>query len=664
MKLLKAIYKKFKGFHNFELVANGNNIEVFGDNATGKTSAFDGICWLLYDKDSQNKKDFDIKTRDAAGNVIPNIEHEVEAVFEINGKPTSLRKVYAEKYVKKRGSISSEFTGHETSYYIDGVPKSKKEYDAFINNIADESIFKLLTNPLYFNEQLHWQKRRELLIEICGEVSDREVILSNKELAKLPAILNGRKLDDHRKVIAARRSVINDELGKIPIRIDEISRTLPDLTGALNREVLQTEINSLKSQQQAKQQELVRITSGGEIAEQQKQLSQLDSQLLDLQNKHRTQYSDVVFTKKSHLQNLKSQLSSVTSRIDNFKYDIKNNNDRIAINEEHCERLRVDWHTADNQKFEFNDELSCPTCKQSLPEDQITKSRETALSQFNLDKSKKIESINSYGQNARKMIRELQDKNTEINGLIAALESEKQSIEQSIIALETEIAAMGEIPDISSNPEYQALSMQKLSIQEKINNINTEKESVLRQIKADIGLIEIDMAARERSIAQLDNAEASKKRIAELNQQEKELSAEYEKLEGELYLTDQFVIAKVNMLESRINSKFKFARFKMFDVQINGGLNECCETTFNGVPYGGGLNNAGRINVGLDIINTLSDHFNFVAPIFVDNAEAVTKLTEVKGQVIKLVVSEPDKVLRVVGADGAGKEQIKLLEVG
>jgi len=59
------------------------------------------------------------------------------------------------------------------------------------------------------------------------------------------------------------------------------------------------------------------------------------------------------------------------------------------------------------------------------------------------------------------------------------------------------------------------------------------------------------------------------------------------------------------------------------------------------------LNNSARINVGLDIINTLSERYGFEAPIFVDNAEAVTRLINTRAQVIKLVVSEQDKELRV-----------------
>ena len=112
-----------------------------------------------------------------------------------------------------------------------------------------------------------------------------------------------------------------------------------------------------------------------------------------------------------------------------------------------------------------------------------------------------------------------------------------------------------------------------------------------------------------------------------------------------------FIRTKVNLLEDRINSKFKYAKFKLFAEQINGGLTEVCETLFDGVPYSSGLNNAAKINVGLDIINTLSEHYGFSAPIFIDNAEAVTKLIATKAQTVSLVVSEQDKALRIERID-------------
>ena len=88
------------------------------------------------------------------------------------------------------------------------------------------------------------------------------------------------------------------------------------------------------------------------------------------------------------------------------------------------------------------------------------------------------------------------------------------------------------------------------------------------------------------------------------------------------------------------------ARFKLFENQVNGALAECCETTYNGVPYSN-LNNGARLNIGLDIINTLAEHYGFSPPVWLDNAESVTDILPTKGQQIRLIVSGMDKKLRI-----------------
>jgi hypothetical protein len=69
--------------------------------------------------------------------------------------------------------------------------------------------------------------------------------------------------------------------------------------------------------------------------------------------------------------------------------------------------------------------------------------------------------------------------------------------------------------------------------------------------------------------------------------------------------------------------------------------------TYNGVPFETSLNNGSRINVGLDIINTISTQTGLSLPVFVDNAESVTELLPIESQVVRLVVSGQDKQLRV-----------------
>ena len=129
-------------------------------------------------------------------------------------------------------------------------------------------------------------------------------------------------------------------------------------------------------------------------------------------------------------------------------------------------------------------------------------------------------------------------------------------------------------------------------------------------------------------------------------EEEKLLSVKFGELDQQLYLLDEFIRTKVDLLTSKINAKFNYVDFKLFEEQINGGLKEVCEVTVKGVPYSSGLNNAARINAGLDIINTVTEINQINAPIFIDNAESINDLLTVQAQTITLSVSK-DKDLKM-----------------
>ena len=228
MKLLELKLNHFKGIKEFTFSPNGKNVGVYGDNATGKTTLFDAMNWLLFGKDSLNRTDFGIKTIDKNGDEISKIEHSVVGTFDVEGTPVELNRQYKEIWSKKRGCATESFSGHTTEYLIDGVPQSEKEYMAYVNSLIDSDVFKLITNPLYFNEIMNWQDRRQLLLNICGDVTDDDVIQSSKKLTTLTDIINGKSIDEHKKKITARKTVINKELTMIPERIDELYKLIPD----------------------------------------------------------------------------------------------------------------------------------------------------------------------------------------------------------------------------------------------------------------------------------------------------------------------------------------------------------------------------------------------------------------------------------------------------
>ena len=200
IKLLNLKLKNFKGIKDLEINFNCQNTNIYGANATGKTTIFDAFKWLFFDKDSSDRKDFNIKTLDSNNKPIHFLEHEVEAILVIDGVDMTFKKVFQEKWVKKRGQTEQEFSGHETNYWIDEVPVKKKDYEEKINSLIPESLFKLITDPSYFNNQLKWSERRELLINISGaNISDEEILDSKEEFSEIKGKLEGRSIDDYKK---------------------------------------------------------------------------------------------------------------------------------------------------------------------------------------------------------------------------------------------------------------------------------------------------------------------------------------------------------------------------------------------------------------------------------------------------------------------------------
>jgi predicted nucleic acid-binding Zn-ribbon protein len=648
MKILNLTLRNFKGINNFELNTNGQDVNAFGDNATGKTTLADAFMWLLFGKDSQNRSDFEIKTLGPDGEPEHGLEHMVEAILELeDGSHLSLKKVYMEKWTKKRGSAMAEFTGHTTDHYIDGVPVQKKEYDARIAEIADESIFRLLTDPRYFNEVLHWQKRRELLLEVCGDVSDAEVIAIKKDLAKLGDILGNRTIEQHRKVVQARRSEINKELEKIPVRIDEVTRNLPDVSDIANESELPNDIAKLREQLQAKQEELAQAKAGGQVAEKTKELRTLESRLIELQNEHRRQIDEKVVGKRALLSAVQSNINRLSTDVESMSRKCDIITAEIKALEVRMDSLRKKWHEVNNQEFEFEHETVCPTCGQTLPTDSLEAARLKALEDFNRSKAEKLETINADGQRLKQAKVAAEQSLTTAMHEAEKARRELAESEQKEASIKLEIdSIMQGSESVESTKEYATVQERIMKIREDIANMQADSNTAIMAIQKEIDTLTDAITVLEQAAARLEARKNGEKRIEELKADERRLAAEFEDIEQQLYLTEEFIRAKVQLLEGKINSKFRMARFKLFDVQVNGAISETCETTFNGVPYSN-LNNGARLNIGLDIINTLSEHFGFAPPVWLDNAESVTDILPTKGQQIRLIVSEKDKKLRI-----------------
>lgn len=639
MKLDALKLTNFKGIKAFKFNPGGKDCSIFGTNGIGKTTIIDGMCWLLFDKDAAGKS-LNPKTLDADGGEIHNLEHEIEGIFSVDDGDITLKKVFLEKWTKKRGASSKTFTGHETNYFVDGVPVKKNEYIEKVKFIATPEMFMLLSDVDYFAGKMHWEKRRELILEICGDVSDDQVISENKDLAGLPGILGRHSVDDYKKIVAARRKKINEELAKIPIRIDEAELGKHD-TGDISLEDASAIVESVTEELKKQEARYNDIENNVEVANKTKELRELEGDMVALNNEKTKALGEGDDLVRKTILEHQATLDGYNKIISDHHSSLSANNAKIESLNKQASDLRDAWYDCDSKLFDAASGI-CPTCEREYDSGKI----DDLKKKFNIDKANNLDKINRNGKQIKEDIDTLLKINGNIESEILAREAEADEVRKVIANLKDSLVGEKEIPEdlkLRLDTIGDKIHFKKAEIQDIKDNCKGE----LLKVGSLIDSLKGKLKEAESVCLRFDHNKQADHRIMELAAEEKELVAEYQKLEGELFLTEEFTRAKVNSLEDRINSKFKIARFKMFEEQINGGLKEICSVVSGGVPYEKGLNNAARINVGIDIINTLSEHYGTTIPIIIDNAEAVVDLEESQSQTIRLVVSEKDSTLRV-----------------
>lgn len=647
IKLMNLTLNNFKGIKYFTIDLNGEDIRVFGDNSTGKTTLMDAFNWLLFNKDSNNRSDFAIKTL-LNGKEINNLDHEVEASFLIDGQPLTLHKVYKEKWTKKRGAPMAEFTGHETNHHIDGVPVKKKEYTEKVDSIVKEEVFKLLTSPTFFPEQLKWQDQRATVIEVSGDVEDEDVFAYNSKLKGLPAVLNGRTIEDHKKVIAARRSEINKELTSIPVRIDEINNSLPK--EAIDLPTIEKKVSVVEKKIDESTAQINNIKNGSAVIGKQNELRQIEMDLESIKRELESESVEQGFKVQTKIQEEQSNISNLNRKKDDAEHLINTHQKDISSMDEGLKKLRERWSELNVKEYTHTHENDgvCPTCSQDLPVAEIQAAKEKAVAAFNLSKSNELVEINTKGKNFNVDKENTLEQIENLNESVLSVQSHIDAKTSFVSELSDKLNSLREaVKNARQDTRYQSKLQEQLKVSDAVIELKDSAESAVVEIEKEVAQLRAQRNELNEQVAQQAQVKSSNKRIGELEEKQKELAAEFEKLEGELFLTEEFTRSKVELLTEKINAKFKHARFKLFDTQINGGITEVCEVTYLGVPYSSGLNSAARINVGLDICSTLQKHYGIKVPIWIDNSESVVELLDIDTQMISLSVSGKDKQLRI-----------------
>ena len=650
IRLINLTLRGWRGAENLSLHFNGESAVVSGRNASGKSRVMDAFLWLLFGKDSQDRKDYELRTRTADGKVQHHTECSVQGTLSIDGEVVTLRREYKEQWVRPRGQKEEVFKGNVTECSWNDVPVRVGDFQKRVNSeIIDDTLFRLITNPSYFFA-LKWQQQRDMLLSMAATRSDEEIAAGNKDFTTLLDKISGGSLIDYRREIAARIKRIKAEMADIPARIAQTEEMCPkeedwaEIENSIrligeHRNTLQDQLgNASKRQTDMRSKDM-------DLAEQIAILQVKQRMAVKLAEDEARKEADQLNEERRIIE---AELQRASRLNAENNIDLRHNEERVATLSrqrdelmQQLDALRQEWHTIKSEEYVAQD--VCPTCGQHLPEEMVAKSREAA-EQY---KKQRLDDNNKRGKDTAAM---LQSVKRQLENTENALQVNRQRADEYKVFIDEHHAALREHP--AAQPKViiaEQLPDWKI-LQGRIDEINESRKSLqsytddeqVANIKAQLD----ELANKEKelalTLASRQLIDKCKQEVERLREHGREVAQMLAEAEREEYVATQFSHARINDCESRINNMFHKVRFRLFDCTQEGAEYECCTPTVDGTNYAV-LNTAAKINAGMDIINTICRYNNIQAPIFCDNAESINVICSPDdAQLIRLQVTDND----------------------
>ncbi len=429
----------------------------------------------------------------------------------------------------------------------------------------------------------------------------------------------------------------------------------PSLPVAKNWSEIKSEIEANQKEiatidEQLQDQSKVSESYYKEIEGKQKELHDLKSQKSDYEFNASQQITKKLQDKSNKVAELETSLKNIETKEKETNQSIQAKEQKIVNIDNEVLELRNQFSEVSGKTLKIDEhQFTCPTCMRAFEDADIEEKKVELENNFNINKANQLEEINKKGKglkaeklNLEKEVEALKSKN---------FTSEKESVKKAIEEAKKAPAGVETVQAIlKNNQSYQEVVAQITSLEKEIETKQSQKpktdSEALNQLKLQKTELSGKIDELKKALNKRTQIEQGNERISELNDQSKDLAQQLADLERDEYTINAFTHAKINAVEEKINQLFPTVKFKMFEEQINGGVSEVCETLINGVPFSD-ANNAAKIQTGIEIINVLSKHYDFHAPIFIDNAESVTTLPNTDSQAICLIVEKGTKELTI-----------------
>ena len=649
IKFKKIRIRNFRGLVSFEANLDGRPVRISGANGLGKSSVADAITWVLFGKDSRRRTAFPIDPVDDAGRIIHHLDVSVELEMLIDGQPTTLRRRRQEKWVQKRGMTAEQLDGHQTTCYIDGRPLPSSDFSSHVDTIVKEELFRALTTPDYF-PSLPMDQQYRLLVKIVGTRTLAEIAAKDEEALKVVDELGQRSLDQYRQGLAYDLQRTRKEQETIPVRLSEVQGFIEQVKAkGADGKTAQRHAKGIEEKLRQVTQEIdsmagVVRAENARYNDQRAYIQQLRQQRAAIEDRIEKQNREARTLHQSLVCKAKEELEATEERHTAAKTMLGLHERRLKDLEQQLTDFRSRWEEVERLSFSWNaEEAVCPTCGQPLPQDQADQKRVEAEMRFNERKMKQQDALDEEGKKLAASKQRLQDLSAAAREEMATAERLMPEARQRLSKAEAEPIEQADYHDAS---DWQRLSGEiDQRMKELEQTTQAQEPPQLAALRTEEQAYRKELRLLQQTIDRSKQIDEYVRREKELQKQRTTLSGDIARMQTRLESAERLQLMEANDLQQRVNDLFSSVRFRLSRELLNGREVGHCELSVDGVPYSG-LSTSERINAGLELINALARHYNIVAPIVIDNAEAVNKVAPTLGQQILLEVS-PAKKLNV-----------------
>lgn len=638
MKLKKLILENFMmyasaTFDFFDIT------KIMGKNGKGKSSIVNAYTWLMFNC-SYDLSDNPAIRRKVDGKTVDDMDVSVTAVFDVDGKEVTAKKVQKRTYSKDGSSYKDD-----NKYYINDVPKTLTAFNEYFE--IDMAVFKICSNVNAFLSKKP-AEMREFLFGTVEDVTDLSIAQNTADLSELVPLLEKYTKEELEAMNKAAKAKVTKDLPVMDGQIKEKERDI-QMKQDMDLSTLELQRNALKEQLA---ENVAKQTDNEKQYEEYQKLSdgilELKLELSGLQQKANLDLEKKRAEIRGEISTVDNQKREVARQISLCKQDIQRAEDAIKRNEAERTKQADLWKAAKARVFD-EDSLKCPYCGQEYPVEK----KEQLRAEFEAHKAEELKQITDKGMELKAAIEKDKEELEQMQATLKENEDNEITLLESIKGLEAAYAEIPQSVDITDMDQYKEIQKQIVEKESAMQSENSVSD-IKKQLKAEEEQLRQQLQAVESEIVK-SNTEVDEQRLDELRKQRMDLEQSKADAEKILDLLNELDKAKNNALSDAINSRFGIVKWVLWEYGKNGGYKNVCIPTVDGMSLLDiSANKAKKVLGKLDICNSIQKITGNCLPVFLDDCESldgenIKKSMEIaESQLILLQVTDDEK-LKVEG---------------